>query len=130
MAVQRGRGRKRLPCEARIRKSGEIRALFQRGKKSRTAHLDVFDSPSPAVHPRVGVVVPRHRHSAVQRNRLKRRIREILRQVLLPSLRDAGLRQDVLVRARAEAYGAPFAELRTELVDWWERRWPRRPSWP
>ena len=33
--------------------------MFQRGKRSKTSHLDVFTSVSPVAHPRIGVVVPR-----------------------------------------------------------------------
>lgn len=67
------------------------------------------------------MIVPRYGHTAVDRNRLKRRLREIMRTELLPRLAtpDAGL--DVLVRARRDAYEAAFAELRTELLEWWER---------
>ena len=118
-------GRQRLPRARRITGKGEIRELFQRGKRSRTAHLDVFDSPSPFAFPRVGVVVPKHRRTAVERNRLKRRLREVLRAELLPRMADAQLAADVLVRARKEAYSATFAQLRDELVAWSEKRCSR-----
>ncbi len=74
------------------------------------------------------MVVPRHRHDVVERNRLKRRLREIVRQEVLPRLDGAGLAVDVLVRARREAYGAAFAALKGELVDWAERRCSRGSS--
>lgn len=96
-----------------------------RGKRSRTAHLDVFDSASLVPYARVGVVVPRYRHPIVERNLLKRRLREILRRVVLPRLEAAGLDVDVLVRARRDAYTAAFEELKTELEDWMARRWRR-----
>ena len=99
--------------------------MFQRGKRSRTAHLDVFDSASPLSYPRVGVVVPKHRRTAVERNRLKRRLREVLRTEVMPRLATAGAPADVLVRARREAYLATFDQLRDELIDWSERRWLR-----
>lgn len=108
-------GRRRLPRAARITASGEIRSLFRRGKRKRTRHLDVFVSTSPVARPRLGVVVPKHRHRIVQRNLLKRRLREIGRLVVLPRLSDAGCAVDLLVRARAEAYDAPFDQLRAEL---------------
>ena len=60
-------------------------------------------------------MVPKHRRTAVARNLVKRRLREICRTELLPTLRDAGVAVDVLVRARPEAYGASFEELREEL---------------
>lgn len=78
----------------------------------------MFVAASPVAFPRLGVVVPKHRHRIVERNQVKRRLREIGRTLLLPALRDAGMPLDVLVRARAEAYAAPFAELRDELGEW------------
>jgi len=104
-----------FPRAARITGSEEIRGLFRRGKRRRTRHLDAFVSPSPAAYPRLGVVVPKHKRRIVDRNRVKRHLREIGRTVLLPALRDAGLPLDVLLRARPEAYGATFTELRDEL---------------
>ncbi|MGH7457711.1 MAG: ribonuclease P protein component [Longimicrobiaceae bacterium] len=95
----------------RITSSREIRELFRGGKREETRHLDVFMAPSPASFPRLGVVVPRHRQSAVARNRLKRRLREIGRTEALPALRQRGRRLDLLIRARPSAYGAAFDEL-------------------
>ena len=56
--------------------------------------------------------MPRHGKSAVDRNRLKRRLREIIRQDVLPA--DRGL--DLIVRAAPAAYGVPFDELRSEVT--------------
>ena len=81
------------------------------GKRVRTAHLEVRALASLLGHPRIGLIVPKHRQTGVARNRLKRRLREIARTRLLPVLPSA----DVVVRARVEAYGAPFETLRREL---------------
>jgi ribonuclease P protein component len=105
-----------LPRRARITSSDEIRTLFRRGKRSKTRHLDAFVSPSPAPFARLGVVVPKHKRSIVQRNRLKRRLREIGRTVLLPALGNRGAAFDVLLRVRPEAYTASFADLQGELA--------------
>ena len=72
---------------------------------------------------RVGIVVPRFSHSAVERNRVKRRLREILRRELLTALPAV----DVSVRASPLAYGASFEELR-QAVATARRRvpWPER----
>jgi ribonuclease P protein component len=67
-----------------------------------------------AGHPRMGLIVPRFQSSAVARNRLRRRLTEIWRREV--QARQGG--RDVLIRARKEAYGATFAELRAELVAW------------
>ena len=55
--------------------------------------------------------MPKYKQSGVARNRLKRRLREVSRTRLLPTLPSA----DVVVRARPEAYRASFDELRHEL---------------
>lgn len=76
----------------------------------------MFVSTSPVPRSRWGVVVPKHRHKIVHRNRLKRRLREIGRVEVLPRLEAAGLPLDVMVRARPEAYDAPFQALLEELT--------------
>jgi ribonuclease P protein component len=66
---------------------------------------------------RVGFIVPRYRQSAVARNRLKRRLRELVRVELLPSLPTV----DVVLRAAPHAYDRSFAELRQEVLQLRER---------
>lgn len=105
-----------LPRTARITASGEIRALFRRGKRKRTRHLDVFVSSSPVARSRLGLVVPKHKQSAALRNRLKRRLREAGRRELLPRLADAAVAVDVMLRARPEAYAASYESLREEVA--------------
>jgi ribonuclease P protein component len=66
--------------------------------------------------PRMGLLVPKFHSSAVARNRLRRRLREIWRRDLQP-------RQpawDLVIRARREAYGASFEALRSQLLAWRE----------
>jgi len=63
---------------------------------------------------RVGLIVPRYKHTAVERNRLKRRLRELVRIRLLPPWRDSsrGRRAaDVVVRVLPAAYYMSMAEL-------------------
>jgi len=66
---------------------------------------------SPLGHPRVGVVVPRYAESAAARNKVKRRVRELVRTRLLP----IGFAADVVIRARPEAYGATFDALASDV---------------
>lgn len=66
---------------------------------------------SESGHPRVGIVVPRYRHTAVARNRVRRRLRELMRRRVLASLGSI----DLVVRARPDAYDAASPELRAEL---------------
>ena len=93
---------------------------MKRGNRKRTKHTDVFSADSPESFPRLGLVVPKHRHTIVERNLVKRRLREIGRVEILPRLRAAERNLDVLIRARAEAYDASFGVLREELVRWVE----------
>jgi ribonuclease P protein component len=121
--ARESRGR-RFPRDRRITRGTEIRALFARGKRSRTPHLDVLFSESPASFARVGLVVPRYGNTAVRRNRVKRRLKEILRREVLPRLDAAGAGVDLMVRARRDAYDVSYARLSQELTDWLEERWP------
>ena len=66
---------------------------------------------SPLGHSRIGLVVPRHQQTAVERNRLKRPLRELVRSRLLPVVRAT----DVVIRARPEAYGATLAALGQDI---------------
>jgi ribonuclease P protein component len=65
-------------------------------------------------HPRMGLIVPKFQSSAVARNRLRRRLREIWRQEL--QLHQPAW--DLVIRARREAYAAPFDGLRADLLAW------------
>ena len=110
-----GTGAVRFPRSVRISQARDIRSLLQRGTRKKTPSLDVFFLSSPASRNRWGIIVPKHRHSIVERNLVKRRLREIGRTQVLPRLTEGGLALDVLVRARREAYGAGFRTLKAEL---------------
>ena len=56
--------------------------------------------------------MPRHKRSAVERNRLKRRLRELARTRLLPQLAAV----DLVVRARPSAYALSFDALADEMA--------------
>ena len=92
---------------------------MREGKRIRTKHLEVRAAASffvPLSVPkgclRVGLVIPRFNHSAVLRNLVKRRIRELVRVHLVP----ADIPIDVVVRIRPEAYRATFPQLASEIV--------------
>ena len=78
------------------------------GKRVRARLFDVRRLDTTVGQIRIAIVVPKFGFTAVSRNRLKRRIRELGRTLILP--RDASF--DLLVRARRDAYAANFAELR------------------
>jgi ribonuclease P protein component len=98
-----------------------------KGKRVRTAHLEVRyiasllrSAPGArriSSHPRAGVIVPKYSHNSVERNLVKRRLREIVRQDMLPLLSPV----DVVVRALPSAYRASFADLRVQCRRAFER---------
>lgn len=107
----------KIPRTARIGSGREIRELLRRGHRCRLGPIDLFVRPAEEDQPRVGVIVPRHGHTAVERNRLRRRVREIARREWLPIARDRERQLDVLVRARKEAYERTFEELRAVVLE-------------
>ena len=76
--------------------------------------FDVKTLPSAGPNARVGLIVPKYNYSAVQRNKLKRRLRELTRTNLLNA--EGATPQDVLLRAKRVAYDASFDELRVEIA--------------
>jgi len=62
----------------------------------------------------MGLIVPRFQETAVARNRLRRRLKEVWRREIKP-VQPAW---DVVVRARRESYSATFEVLRAELLAW------------
>ena len=67
-----------------------------------------------AGQPRMGLIVPKYQSTAVARNRLRRRLREIWRRFVQPDQPA----WDVVIRARRDAYRASFARLHAELAEW------------
>ena len=104
-----------MPRSGRILKRRDIRSLLRDGSRKKTPSLDVFFLSSTGPGNRWGMIVPKHRYSIVERNRVKRRLREIGRTRVLPRLREQGMALDVLVRARREAYRVGFRTLSDEL---------------
>ena len=90
----------------------------------RTRHFTIRACTSPLAFPRAGLIVPRHGRSAVDRNRLKRRLREVIRIELLPS--PGGV--DVVVRASPRAYELPFPSIRAEVAGALGRLLPVKPD--
>jgi ribonuclease P protein component len=65
---------------------------------------------------RAGIVVPRYGRSIVERNRLKRRLRAVVRTEWLPVARREVPAPEILVRAKPRAYELNADALREALL--------------
>ncbi len=122
-----------FPRNQRVTRGADIEQVRKEGKRVRTASMDVRATaslavsdtlpvapgvsgaviPAPAVA-RVGVVVPKYGKSSVDRNKLKRRLRELVRIEVLPVLPVL----DVVIKTTPRAYTRTFPELREEVRKW------------
>lgn len=90
--------------------------MFRSGRRHRCGSLDIYLQPASVGRPpRIGVVVPTHGRTIVERNRVRRRLRELLRTEWLAAERDRAAPRDLLVRASPAAYDRSFAGLRSDL---------------
>lgn len=81
----------------------------------RAPAFDLFVHPTDRERPRIAVIVPRYGHTAVARNRVRRRLSEALRTGWLPAAHRAGCGVDLVVRAKPGAYRASYGALRSAL---------------
>ena len=97
------------------------RSDFQKAVGGRRFHtgraLVGFAVPTQAPENRIGVTVSRTVKGSVDRNRARRRLREVARSGLLgpdSPLSQVGIRYDVVLIARPAALEVSFADLRAE----------------
>ncbi|MBB4143424.1 ribonuclease P protein component [Rhizobium rhizoryzae] len=76
--------------------------------------LEVLDRKDPASEPRVGFTVTKKQGNAVERNRMKRRLREAVRQSAQFAMKDG---HDYVIVARRELLSAPFADVTKALSE-------------
>ncbi|MBX9929623.1 MAG: ribonuclease P protein component [Gemmatimonadaceae bacterium] len=95
-------------------RAADIDNVRREGSRVRTSLVEVRFRASATATPRVAVIVPKYSHSAVERNLVKRRLREIIRLHVLPQL--AAL--ELTVRAAPKAYAASFDALRDDAAQW------------
>jgi ribonuclease P protein component len=110
----RGRFMKR---RYRLRRKADFQSALK-GKRIYSGRgLVALALPSDRDESRVGVTVSRQLKGAVERNRARRRLRELARLAILPADSGAtprGIRYDVVLIARPAALTLRFAELKEE----------------
>jgi ribonuclease P protein component len=102
----------RLPRIFRLKTSAEFQAVYKRGAKKSSRSFLIFMLPNDLGYSRIGLTTPRKLGPAHERNRIKRRVREILR-VARPALPQ---NLDIVVNPRASAGTRDFRDLRAELM--------------
>ncbi len=106
-----------LPRVSRLKRSRDFQAVYKKRASWASPSLVLyvrFRTPREPQTPRLGFVISKKiSKRAHDRNRLKRRLREISRNRLLPS---AARPYDALIVARTAAPDADFAQLAAELM--------------
>jgi ribonuclease P protein component len=95
-----------------LRNAREFQRVYERGAKRMSRSFVVFVMPNGSEETRFGLTTPRRLGTACERNRIRRRIREILR--LSESVIPAGM--DVVINPRRSVQDREFGELRSELI--------------
>jgi ribonuclease P protein component len=90
-----------------LTRKGEFRNVFEQGHKFPSKYLVLYVHPNGLECCRVGFAISRKVGNAVTRNRVRRRLREIFRNLL----KDESLCFDIVAVARSAARDADFSDL-------------------
>ena len=107
----------RVKRRYRLRRQGEFQAVIAGRRVYSGRALVAFAVPNSGEQNRVGVTVSRALKSSVERNRARRRLRELARVKLLgpdSPMTSLGIRYDVVLIARPAALEVSFADLSSE----------------
>ena len=105
----------RFPAAVRLHSRSEFDAVQDRGRRVSMRHLTMIARPNALGADRLGIIASRKVGGAVERNRAKRRLRELFRREH-PMRVDARRRTiDVVVVARPSLVTAPFAAVAEEF---------------
>jgi ribonuclease P protein component len=100
------------PGDARLRKHADYQRVYQRSRKHFSSSMTYFFAKRlSGVGPRVGLTAGRVLGKAVERNRIKRRMREAVRCNLALLTRDV----DVVLHPRRTVLTADFTTLQGEV---------------
>jgi ribonuclease P protein component len=105
-------GRLDFPREARLVRRGDFDAVYRTGKRRSNSHFIVFFRANQLPHSRFGFSIKKALGGAVMRNRIRRRVREIVRchRLEIP----AGW--DIVIHPKSNVAKAEFAALTADLL--------------
>jgi len=104
---------------SRLLRSADFDRTLRSGRRAASDYLALFVSDNEVGRPRVGLAVSKKLGNAVVRNRIKRRLRELIR----PLVARAKGGRDVVIVARSRAVDAEFTRLRQEIEMLWAKGW-------
>jgi ribonuclease P protein component len=101
-----------FPREARLVRRGEFDAVYRAGKRRSSSHFTVFFRANELPQSRFGFSIKKALGRAVVRNRIRRRLREIVRchRLEIP----AGW--DIVIHPKNSVARAEFAALTSDLL--------------
>ncbi len=110
--------KQRFPKTQRLLKHADFERVYKQGRRHFAAHMTVFylarpsdeEQPAGIASSRVGFTVSKALGGAVQRNRMKRRLREAVR------LHGVAPATDVVINPKRSLLTAEFSELRNEIA--------------
>ncbi len=108
----------RFPKSQRLLRHADFERVYKQGQRHFAAHMTVFylarprETADAGVGSRVGFTVSKALGGAVQRNRMKRRLREAVRLhgVL------TGISADVVINPKRSLLAVQFSEIRNEIA--------------
>ncbi|MCC2608307.1 ribonuclease P protein component [Neorhizobium petrolearium] len=83
-------------------------------RRGRTFLLEVLDRHVPDEQPRVGFTITKKQGNAVERNRMRRRLKEAVRQSAGFAMKNG---HDYVIVARREVLAVPFADMTAQLIE-------------
>jgi ribonuclease P protein component len=105
----------RFPKRHRLLRHADFERVYKQGRRHFAAHMTVFYLRQPdgeSNGARVGFTVSKALGGAVQRNRIRRRLREAVRLGNFP----AGVAVDVVINPKRSGVTVDFGELQGEIA--------------
>ena len=101
-----------FPREARLVRRGEFDAVYRAGKRRSSSHFTVFFRANEESQSRFGFSIKKALGDAVVRNRIRRRVREIVRCHRL----EIPVGWDIVIHPKSSVARAVFAALTADLL--------------
>jgi ribonuclease P protein component len=95
-----------------LNKNHEFRRLYNRGKSAGSLYVVIYSRKNGSASNRLGITVSKKIGGAVQRNKVRRRLKEIYR------LNEVNLNKgyDVVIVARVNSKTAKYSELEASVI--------------